>query len=90
MNKLSKSVNILLPKGANPKVDEVAKKIVKFSCSVKQGEKVMINYVDQDTEELANAVVNEVTNRSIMPFVQLDVFVPVVYACIHSSVCVIT
>ena len=52
MNKLSKSVNILLPKGANPKVDEVAKKIVETFGQEKLNDIAKLNF--KNTERIIN------------------------------------
>ncbi len=52
MNKLSKSVNTLLPKGANPKVDEVAKKIVETFGQEKLNDIAKLNF--KNTERIIN------------------------------------
>lgn len=50
MNKLSKKLNILLPKGANPKVDEIAKKIVATYGKEKLNEIAKLNF--KNTERI--------------------------------------
>ena len=52
MNKLSKELNILLPKGANPTVDEVGKKIVSIYGIEKLNEIAKLNF--KNTEKILN------------------------------------
>ena len=52
MNKLSKEVNINLPKGANPLVDEVGKKIVKMYGKEKLENIAKLNF--KNTEKILN------------------------------------
>lgn len=52
MNKISKTVNINLPKGANPTVDEVGKKIVSLYGKEKLNEIAKLNF--KNTEKILN------------------------------------
>ena len=52
MNKLSKDVNIVLPKGANPSVDEVGKKIVSMYGVEKLKSVAKLNF--KNTEKILN------------------------------------
>ena len=48
MNKLSKELGVTLPKGANPKVDEIAKSIVKKYGKEKLNEIAKLNFKNTD------------------------------------------
>ena len=52
MNKLSQELNFVLPKGANPMVDEVGKKIVSLYGREKLAEIAKLNF--KNTEKILN------------------------------------
>ena len=52
MNKLSKELNIHLPKGANPTVDEIGKKIVSLYGKEKLESIAKLNF--KNTEKILN------------------------------------
>ncbi|MBR3683352.1 MAG: aminopeptidase [Lachnospiraceae bacterium] len=44
----------------DPRVEQLAKNLVEYSCQVKKGDKVYIHFIGRDTEELARAIIKEV------------------------------
>ena len=51
------------------RIKKLAENLVNYSCKVKEGEKVYINYIGQETEDLARAIVKEVYKAKGKPFV---------------------
>ena len=51
------------------RIETLARNLVNYSCKVKEGEKVYINYIGRDTEDLAKAIVREVYKAKGRPFV---------------------
>ena len=51
------------------RIETLAKNLVNYSCKVKEGEKVYINYIGKETENLAKAIVREVYKAKGRPFV---------------------
>lgn len=51
------------------RIEQLAKNLVTYSCKVQPGDKVYINYIGKDTENLAKAVIREVYKAKGKPFV---------------------
>ena len=51
------------------RIKTLAKNLVGYSCGVKQGDKVYINYTGPATEDLARQLVKEVYAAGGLPFV---------------------
>ena len=52
----------------DPRIEKLAANLVNFSMGVKKGDKVYIDYIGADTENLAKQVIKEVYKAGGMPF----------------------
>jgi len=52
----------------DPRIKELAKNLVQYSCEVKKGDNVYIHYIGQDTEDLAKALIEEVYKAGGNPY----------------------
>lgn len=54
---------------ADKRVEALARNLVRYSCRVKEGEKVYIHYTGQDTTPLAKELIKQVYQVGALPFV---------------------
>ncbi|WP_343247774.1 aminopeptidase [Diplocloster hominis] len=50
------------------RIKQLARNLVRYSCKVKENDKVYIHYIGEDTEDLARAVIKEVYEAKGIPF----------------------
>jgi aminopeptidase len=56
----------------DPRIVQFAKNIVNYSCSLKKGEKVLIEITDSSPKPLVRAIIKEAKEVGANPFIQLN------------------
>ena len=56
----------------DPRIETLAKNLINYSCALKSGEKVLIEYTGDEPKELIKALIREAYAKGALPFVQYE------------------